>query len=257
MSRPRVAFSLAALLVLAGCAGGNPLAGGDASAGLNDAPPVYEPPLEDSALLADHVAALRDAGTFTFDGNTTVADSHEASYQRQTLVRVRIADGAVYRTQRPAPVTQLYQFGNGTAYLRVRGEESVNYRRDPAIVRNASDWARRTVRFALLLFEFEHAGVTDRGGDRVHVYRATDASAVNETAVSNMYEAATVHAANATLHVRESGLVPRLAFEYTVGANDQRRTVTTTVAFTELGATDVSPPAWLSAAREQTGNASE
>lgn len=248
--------------MLAGCAGVNPLAGGgtdgDAAPALEDAPPAYEPPLGDTALRSDHLAALREAGTFTLELNSTVSDSQEASYAYRSLVRARLGDGAVYTTRRPAPVTQIYQFGNGTSFVRINGDDNVQYDRDPGVTTNAAEWARRPAVYALRLFEYRHAGVTTRDGERVHVYRASGAESLNKSALRFAYgEQVTAYAGNATLHVRENGLVTFVDIAYQVGTEERKRTVTWTARVSELGATDVSPPAWLSAAREQTGNASE
>lgn len=256
----RSALAVAALLVVAGCSGVSPLPDGDSgpqTTTLADADPPYATPLDDSDLLADHAAVLREAGTFTVDTNWTVSDSQRASYAYRNVVRARPSDGAVYTTQRPAPVVQVYQFGNGTSFLRLGGDD-VQYERNPETTRAARDWTRQPVSQALTLFDFRHAGVDTRDGERVHVYRASGPGSLNATAAEFMFgEGATTYAANATLRVRESGLVTFVEFAYQVGTEDRKQTVRATKRFTELGTTDVSPPAWVSTARERTGNESE
>lgn len=248
------ALSVAVLLVLAGCGAVGP--GDSQTTTLEPAEPPYEPPLEDSDLVADHVDALRDAGTFTFERNTTIEGDSDGDVGATRRVRVDLDDGAVAWTQRPSPVAQLYRFPNGTSYISLVTDDSRSYRRNPAQSRETVAWARDPVSDRVEEIGYEHAGATTRRGERVHVYRATDPSAANASALALTSEQSDVVSLNATLHVRESGLVTRLDVRYVVESGGVERWFSWRTRLSGFGDTDVSPPAWVDDAREATRNES-
>jgi hypothetical protein len=253
---PRRVVAVAALLLVAGCTGFGPRSGGDSSpqtTTLEPADPVYETPLDESSLVADHVATLRDAETFTVVTNTTLSDSHDASYATRDHTRIRLSDGAMYSTERGESVVQMYTLGNGTEFVRFAADDGVKYLRQRVADSQAEPLARAPAAHALALFDFEHAGVTARDGDRVHVYRASGPDTLNVSAVTALPRGErTVYAAKATLRVRSDGLVTFARLAYQVGTEDRKRTVEQTLRVSDLGETDVSPPAWLSVARNET-----
>lgn len=265
MSRPRFALlAVAGLVALAGC--GAVLPGGDApqndpDADLEPADPPYATPLEDSDLVADHEAELRDAETFTVVRNITAGDSGPGGgFESLTTARVNLADGRVYEIERPAPVVQRYRYANGTVLRRIATGDSYSYSRtwNASQGRTAVEWARAPLERFLPLATFTHRGVTERDGERVHVYRVTDPDAVNVSrlaAGSSMDVELT--AVNATVHVRESGAVSYLQFAYTTEESGVTRDVRTTVRYADVGETDTSPPVWVDDLREQFGDESE
>lgn len=255
MSRtPRALLAVAALVALAGC--GAVLPAGDSPNGpdadLEPAEPRYATPLEHSDLLADHEAALRDAENFTVVRNTTSSGSAATGYEALSTARVSLDDGRVYLVERPSPVQQTYRYANGTAFRRTANENSWSRTANDTDGRTAGEWARAPLERFLPLATYTHRGVTERGGERVHVYRATDVEAVNATALTAGDSVDTeVSAVNGTVRVRESGAVSYLQFAYTLEEADGKRHVRTTVRFSDLGETDVSPPVWVESAQER------
>lgn len=256
MSRtPTALLAVAALVALAGC--GGVLPGGDAApnpdADLEPADPLYDTPLEDSDLLADHEAALRDAETVTVVRNTTVTGTGPgAGFESLTTARVGLADGRVYLVERPAPVTQTYRYANGTVFSRSASGDSYSRVENDTDGRTAAEWTRAPLERFLPLASFTHRGVAERDGEGVHVYRATDPATVNVSPTTpGDSTGVELTAVNVTLRVRESGAVSHLQFAYTVEEGDQRREVATSVAFSDLGGTDVSPPVWVADVRER------
>ena len=264
MSRTSFALlAVAGLVALAGC--GAVLPGGDASpsgpdADLEPAESPYSTPLEDSVLLDDHEAALRDAETFTVVRNTTVTESGPGGFESLTTARVSLAGGRVYLVERPAPVLQTYRYANGTVFQRVANEDAYSGSRteNESDGRTASEWARAPIERFLPLASFTHRGVTERGGERVHVYRATD---VENVSVSRLTPGSSadveVTAVNATVRVRESGVVSRLVFAYDTEAAGETRHLRTVVTVTDLGETDASAPVWVADRRGQFGNGTD
>ena len=256
---PLALLAVAGLVALAGCSAALP--GGDASpspdADLEPADPLYEVPLEDSSLLADHEAALEARGSFTVVQNATMNNMDGQRYQSRTRARVSPTDGTVYSTHRPEPVAQIYRYGNGTSYLQVVSADSRSYERNPPSNRSAAEWARQSISGVVSLVDFEHVGATTRRGERVHVYRATDPEDVNTSVLAPAAERVEVDLLNATLAVRESGLVTALGIQYTLALDSGQRSFDRTTRFSRFGTTDVSPPAWVDDARAATHNASE
>lgn len=250
-------LAVAGLVALAGC--GAVLPGGDASpngpdADLEPADPPYATPLEDSDLLADHEAALRDAGNATVVRNSSVSEDGPGGFAALTTARVSLADGRVSLVERPSPVLQTYRYANGTVFRRTANEDSYSYARveNDTDGRTAAEWARAPLERFLPLATFTHRGVTERDGERVHVYRATDAENVDVSRLtSGSSMDADVTAVNATLRVRETGAVSFLQFAYTVEEGGETRDVETTVTYSDVGETDASPPVWVEDLRER------
>jgi hypothetical protein len=256
---PRTRLSLlvvAGLVVLAGC--GAVLPGGDAGsspdADLEPADSPYATPLENSSLLAEHETALRDAGNVTVVRNTTSSGGASTGYEALSTARVSLADGRVFLVERPDPVLQTYRYANGTVYRRVPNEDSYSHSRheNETDGRTAAEWVRAPLERFLPLATFTHRGVTERDGERVHVYRVTDPDAVDASRLtSGSSMAVELTAVNATVRVRESGAVSYLRFAYTVAEGGETRQVATTVTFSDAGETDASPPVWVADLRER------
>lgn len=257
MSRtPLALLAVTGLVALAGCGGVVP--GGDDApnpdADLEPADPPYATPLEDSDLLADHEAALRDAGNVTVVRNTTSSGSGGTGFESLTTARASLADGRVYVVARPSPVVQRYRYANGTVFRRIANGDSYTHSRieNDTDGRTATEWARAPLERFLPLVSFTHRGATERGGERVHVYRATDVENVD---VSRLNAGSSmdveVTAVNATVRVRESGAVSFLQFAYTAEESGETREVQTTVTFSDVSETDVSEPVWVDDLRER------
>ncbi|WP_232702455.1 DUF7537 family lipoprotein [Halobacterium wangiae] len=250
MRRPAATLAVAALLVAAGCSGG-----GDTTTTPEydtDAEPIYETPLDAETVTDAHLDALRDHGTFTIDQNTTWEDSGGREL-RTGLVRANLDSGAVYGHWKFRDDTrQTYQFADGTGYNRLVNDGELHYSRGGART-NATGYAKGGL-LVVEVFTFDYAGTTVVDGDRVHVYQASGPDEVDTSAFPSVrqLDSATVDHAEATVHVREDGAFRRVAYTVAFENSDQLDAVSTTWRFEKLGDTDVSPPGWVSVARNRT-----
>lgn len=217
-------------------------------------PSLYDPPLNDTAVLAAHVDALRAAGSYTLTSNTTVVASGRVERTVRTVVRGDLATGRVLVDSRSGDrVRQLYRYGNGTTYERSVAGGSSSYGAAAQQARNASAWSTAQVARALALFHFEYAGTTDGESGTVHVYRASGSGALDRTETFfDESASATVTGAQASLHVRPDGTVVRVSYRYSTVIAGGATTVSFSGAFAELGDTDASPPVWVDTARNRT-----
>lgn len=260
MRRTTATLAVAALLVLAGCsAGGGPGTttgpAGDTTGDGTTGEPLYDQPLDASAVADAHLQSLRGAGSYTVESNATLErSSRNSTTDSRTVVRGDLESGAVYtRTGANQRSTERFAFANGTAYQRFDTGSDVQYRNVTGRVRPASEYARVTVETFVGLFDFSYAGTTTVDGRTVHVYEAAGASAVNSSAPTwGSLNESDIDAASATLHVREDGVVTRLGYDVTVTVDGTQQRVVTTQRFTAVGTTTVEPPAWIPEARQNT-----
>ncbi|MFB6072743.1 MAG: hypothetical protein ABEJ88_07230 [Halobacterium sp.] len=255
MRRTLATLAVAALLVTAGCSA---FGGGGTDATTTSPPagdagdPVYETPLNASAVADEHLAALEAAGSYTVE-STAVSESsaRNATRETNTVIRGDLGSGAVFtRTAARQQVVEGYAFANGTGYQRFEMPDQTRYVNATGRLGNASQYARGTVASFVGLFEFSYAGTTTENGQTVHVYEAEGASSLNTSApaFASLNES-NVKAANATLHVRSDGVVVLASYDITVSLRGNTQRVDATQRFTNVGSTDVSPPAWIPEAR--------
>lgn len=250
MARPATTVAVVALLALAGCTS---LGGTPSSDPQSD--PVYETPLDANAVTDRHVDALRDAGTFTLDSNTSFGTADETRGHHTEVIRADLDSGRLFVVSRQTSgAFQVYRFGNGTAYeRRVSGGESA-YVNASGSVHEPSAWLGRGVTTAIRLYSFEYAGTDDVDDERVHVYEAEGPSSLDTPA--DLFGDATdptVESARATLLVRDDGLVTRVDYEYVVTAEEWTQVSSVTRTYDDVGSTDLSPPVWIPVARNATG----
>ncbi|MFC3477019.1 DUF7537 family lipoprotein [Halobacterium litoreum] len=247
MRRQSATLAVAALLLVAGCTALGGSGGGDATDANSD--PLYETPLDTDAVVDAHVDAVRDAGTFTFETNNSYGESPS-----QVLVfRGDLDTGAVYVTSRSGDSPfQMYRFGNGTAYERRVDDGEVFYDDAANAVDGASNWVGEGVRVPLDLFDFAYVGTTTADGETVHVYEAEGPSSLAPSDGWLSRDDVTVESARATLEIGESGVVKRASYAFTVDDTGGTTSVSVTRTYSNLGETDLSPPAWIPTARNAT-----
>ena len=263
-ARPATAICCIVLVVLAGCSG-IPGLGGDA---------YTEPgePLNASALLADHTATLREAGSFTATVNGSSAVGNESVHQR-TLVRADIESNRTLRrtnvTQSGGQAgerTQAVFVENETAYLRTSVESANGTRTQYRVVNTSGRSAQgggpgqqflTLEGYAAIV---EGANWTQRGtesyrGTTVTRYTANGSDSFNASALGA--SAPNVTDFQATLLVTADGTVRKLSFTLEAGSQDRSFTVTNDLAISDVGSTTVEPPGWLDEARNASSTRSE
>jgi hypothetical protein len=264
MRRQIAAVAVVALLLFAGCNGGSGPAstpddpmttaapGGETPA---DADPIYETPLDVSSVADAHVEALNEGGTFTMVSNATQSSSEQnTTAETSTVVRGDLSSGAVFtRTESRQQNVEGYAFANGTAYQRFTMGDDVQYIQADERVGNASQYARSSVETFVGLFNFTHSGTQSSDGATVHVYEAAGVENLNTSAPAfRGVNESMVESADATLHIREDGVVTLASYDITVSAQGQEQTVTAVQKYTDIGETDVSPPEWIGEAQNAT-----
>jgi len=249
MRRQLAALLVVALVAVAGCTGaGGPTAGGsDASSG----EPLHETPLDAESVGDGHVDALADAGTYTIESNATQESSvRNGTVETGGVVRGDVASGAVFsRTDTAQRTVELYAGSDGATYQRFTTGDRTQYRNVTGQAGNATQYARDTVTSFVDLFDFSYAGTEDVDGLTVHVYEADGAASVNTSspAFAQLNES-NVDEASATMHVDGDGVVRLAGYDITVTVQGATQSIETTQRFTDLGATEVAEPDWLSEA---------
>lgn len=255
MRRQTATLAVVALLLVAGCTalggGGTTDAPGDGQTG--DA--IYETPLDGDAVADAHAAALSDAGSYTIESNATQSSSaRNQTTETSTLIRGDLESGAVYtRTAARQQTVEGFGFANGTAYQRYATGDRVQYVNATGRMGNATGYARSTVAQFAGLFEFSYAGTETVDSTTVHVYEAAGSDALNTSAPAwSALNESDVQSVEATMHVREDGVVTRAGYDITVTMQGSQQRVDATQRFTAIGDTSVEPPAWIPDARHNT-----
>lgn len=219
-----------------------------------DGDPLYEVPLDASAVGDAHMEALQNAGTYTMYSNATQSSGGQnTTVDSSTIVRGDLSSGAAFtRSESRQQTVEGYAFGNGTAYRRFVMDDQVQYAQ-AGRMGNATQYARSSVETFVTLFDFTYAGTQSVDGSTVHVYEAAGADRLNTSAPAfRSLNESMVDSANATLHVREDGVVTQAGYDITVTARGQTQSIEATQSYASIGETDVSPPAWIGEARSNT-----
>lgn len=255
MRRQTATLAVVALLLVAGCSA---FGGGGTTTGPDDGQTgdaLYETPLDAEAVADAHAAALRDAGSYTVESNATRTDSsRNQTTETSTLIRGDLDSGAIYtRTAARQQTVEGFGFANGTAYQRFATGDRVQYMNATGRLGNATQYARGTVAQFAGLFNFSYAGTSTVDGTTVHVYEASGPGALNTSAPAwSMLNESDVESAQATLHVREDGVITRAGYDITVTLQGSQQRVDVTQRFTAIGETTVEPPVWIPDARQNT-----
>lgn len=256
MRRQIAAVAVVALLLLAGCNGGS--APSTPEDQMTTAPnetaqagPIHETPLDPTTVGDAHVEALADAGTFTVVSNATQSAAN-TTRETGSVVRGDLSTGAVSTHSESGQQTvDRYAFANGTAYQRLAMGDRVQFQQADQQMGNATQYARSSVESFVTLFNFTYDGTQTVDGSTVHVYEAPDAGSLNTSAPAfSQINESMIDSANATLRVREDGVVTQATYEISVTARGQSQTLTATQEYRAIGETDVSPPAWIGDAQQ-------
>lgn len=230
---------VALLVVLAGCSG----SGGQ----------PYQTPLNASQLEENHSQALQDAGNFTYrlSTNATIGDDDaDSRLDGRTTVKVDTdSDALLVNTSTAFGTLSVYQFENGTSFLRLQAGDRVQYARQTGARYNASQFTALGVGNLTTKVNFTYNRTTTLDGETVYEYVARENGTLAGLAGAN----ASVADANVTstlrFYVRPDGLVKR--YQYRIDYDDVG-SMMVTGTYTKLGSTDVSPPTWVDEARANT-----
>lgn len=253
-------------LGLTGCLGGD-----SSDRPFTDADWRNEDGLDVAVLAERHVEALVDAGSATlFSTAETTHDSDEDPTpwlpSQEYESRYDLENGRLYVRQAlteadASDVSELYA-ADGEALFRVERESGVEYDRQP-IDRSSGELesAMRTematgirVEGGASNIETEYEGLNlwNPASDGAGEVRGEETARFAADAFEgdrNIPE--TVETASATVHVYESGVVPRLEQSWAGEHDGGEATVDVDIDYRDPGAT-VSEPAWVETAREET-----
>ncbi|MFC3477018.1 DUF7537 family lipoprotein [Halobacterium litoreum] len=257
MRRQFATLAVVALVLVAGCAAGGGGDGATTAPGDESGDPLYETPLNASAVADAHLAALEDAGSYTVTSNGTQTVQNTTT-ETSSVARGDLSSGAVATSTATSQRTvDGFAFGNGTAYQRYQTGNETEYVDASGRMGSASQYGRGTVASYVTLFDFAYAGTTTENGETVHVYEAEGTDAVNASATAfRGLNESNFRSASATMHVREDGLVTRAGYDITVSFRGTEQRLAVTQRFSALGETTVEPPAWIDDARANTSSSS-
>lgn len=232
---------LVVLVVLAGCSG----SGGQ----------PYQTPLNSTQVEQSHTQALEESGSFTYrlTTNTSFGDEQaSSSLSGGTTVKVDTeSDALAVNTTTALGNLSVYQFGNGTAFLRLTMGDRTQYARGDDGRYNASQFTHLGLGNLTESVNFTHNGTATVEGDTVHEYVAHENQTLSALAGTNTTMGGSDANVTSTLrvYVRSDGLVKK--YRYHV-AYEGVGTMDVTGRYTDLGSTDVSPPPWLDDAKANT-----
>lgn len=241
---PLVTALLVALVALSGCT----------AVGLGGGAPYDGVPTAEE-VEAGHAAALREAGSFTYNGSTTVNASF-VEVTSDTVARVELDPATLLVDSGTGETTvSLYAPAEGTAYVRTRSGSTVRYERaDGASTPNVSRLLSPPVADLSSSFDFAANGTAEVDGTRTYVYEA-NASTVNGSATGPLGEAlarAEQTEISITLYVRSDGLVKRVDYEVVLTGFGEPARLSAVVTYEDVGSTTVEPPSWLAEAETAT-----
>jgi hypothetical protein len=254
----RVAGSLSVVLLvlLAGCSG--IVADVETeSHGPNETEQVHDLPLDGETVLDTHESTVNDAGSFTYDLNTTVwNDSNGDIIQfRETEVRADLDSGEFFGTdqQMYRPYSETYLDGEGNAYQRKRNRTTVQHAAiDPSQV-NVTSFARPPLRRYIDGLALEHQGTDTVDNVTVDTYRATTTEQVDPSEHGlAVISPDRLDSVNVTVQIDREGVVR--TFDYrVVGENAQGDALRFHIrlGYSDVGSTNVTEPGWLENVSEE------
>jgi hypothetical protein len=245
MQRPSLAvLAVAALAVLAGCGGG-----GDAGTPT----PVYETPLDSDTVLDAHNDAVREAGSFTYVQQVQFAGVIGNQSNRLTAT-VDLADqrGRIAVNSTIGGVQRIYVTAD-EGYVQRVGPNETTYQVASEDSRNLAQYVRPSFGTLLSGTDFQYNGTVERDGREVFVYQASgvesaDASVLRLQSLTKQ----NATAFESTVLVRPSGVIEAVDFHAEYETGGQVSIYDVQVRYRGVGATSVSAPDWLEAARNAT-----
>lgn len=257
LTRKRLlAVALVGLLVAsAGCAQIPGMGGDGGDDGSSDIDPYTESgdELDGETVSTDHVAAIEDAGSYTYDVTFEAADG-ESSLSIDAHIEADMESDEAYSVQ------ESNFFGNQTTYKYTSGnvtyERSVSEGDEENAQYKTSDDSRvepvnTTPSFEPTLVdgvEWSQEGTEERDGVGVTRYESTGVANVTAL-VGAGTDAENVTNVSATMLVDADGVVRQYDLTYTVEEGDSETTVTYEVSTSAVGSTSVEEPDWLDEAR--------
>ena len=246
-------LAVVALATLSGCAGflgSEPPRAGTGSPASADAP-VHEVPLDETAVLDAHEAALNNVSTFQYRSNASkrLYDSGIPPITTNKTVRLNRTTGETFVDvrNRLSPSRQVYLDGSGTAYMarQVNATEVEYGTVDPDAV-DTSTYHRPPIDPYLAGLTFTHDGTDTVDGATVDVYTVSNTSQLNRSAHGlEEISPSNLDRIEVTLAVDRDGLIR--SFDYAAeGSNSQgdRLGFFLSLRYSGVGSTTVERPAW-------------
>ena len=256
-----------AALGLSGCLGGDE----PADRPFSDADWRTEDGLDPAVLAERHVGAMVDAGGATL--SSTAATSHDGDAEpspwlpsQEYEATYDLENGRQYVRQSvtetdETDVSELF-VADGTAFIRRQTGDETRYARQSGdrSARELESAMRSEVATGIRVESETAGGETEYEGLNLWNPTSDGAGEVRgeETArfVADAFDGdrnipETVDEASATVHVYESGVVPRLAQSWAGPHDGGEATVEVDIDYRDLGAT-LSEPDWVETAREET-----
>lgn len=237
--RPRTAsLLLATSLLLAGCTISS------------SQPRPYETPLNGTAVDATHERVLSDAGSFTYHERRVIRTENRTNFGNRSS-RIDLDAGvAVLNVTDPDAEpggyhSSRYLVAGGENYKRTRTDGEVDYLRYN-LSRNLREFARLNVASVTSNLTVTANGTTTLDGETVYVY------SVRENRTDDLLSSGAVVNVTIRYYVRGDGLVKRMESRITVVSGALPSTVVSTRSYSQVGSTDVTEPAWVTAARANT-----
>lgn len=262
--RTVVSVGLVLLLALAGCNGildgsDQPGTSTPATTTATQAASGPHPPLDGTAVLDSHRAALEDATSFRYVQNATVHQRDPPGLLQVTNVSaaVDLGEGTVLASQTVSlqGSTTIYVDGTGDAVERRSTDEGTSYRTADGTAADPEFYATPPLDRYLDGLNFTEAGTTTVDGVTVTTYEATELSRLSPDEHGlTVIPPENVETVDSRIRIDETGLVR--SFEYRVtGTNENGDPLAyqLSLSFDDVGSTAVSAPPWLSEARNATG----
>lgn len=263
MNRRTVALlALTAVVALGGCAG---LLGSESTTTPTNttngtaADAVHKLPLNSTAVLNTHERAVADAGSFQYQANATKRIGGLTTgpiYTNKTFQHdSRSGESWELVLSRLSPSRETYLDGQGNAYqARQTNGSEVGYGTVGTDAVNHSQYQRPPIGPYLAGLEFTAAGTSTVDGTTVDTYTVSNMSQVNRTA-HGLEEISTdnLDTIDVTIQIDRDGVVR--SFDYAATGSTTRGDeieFQISLAYTDIGSTDVREPAWLPEVRNGT-----
>lgn len=225
------------LVVMAGCSG---LPGSDSDTNASDG--------ENSISIADHEEALRAADSFTYNRTVKVTD-HEMNFTniQYDFARVEVSNESLVYKHVPlgGSETKGYVAPNGSVYAK----EGSRYTDEPFQKQTDDDAIDPGLFTYLSWFDLSRDGTTTIDGHEVVVYRSEGREAMDDVPLEAARE--NVTAVEAHAYVTEAGWINEIGMNLTIDSTEQSITYTEILEYSDVGATSVDAPDWLSTAKQE------
>lgn len=220
--------------------------------------PVYPAPLEDGSAIVDtHAERLETAGSFTYRDTTGISVNGTLEVNRTTVARFDTVAGAgLVRRFDSAGEYAVYGDGQGSSFeRRASPDGSVSYGHPLAGAAQVNRYRKPGIAPLLGDVEYTYVGTARVDGVRVHEYAATTPEQVAGAVGLDSTAPAVETTVDLRVFVSDAGIVRRMTILVVQRDGERTRTLNSTLAYTDVGETDVTEPGWVETARERTGPA--